>query len=200
MSFFRSGSSPYGITYGSWTVRWWKWFLFTPKSINPVLDDTGVYASINQPDKDVWFLAGKLVDDNRGLPSRSCTVPPRRSILFPVINFEANPLEYSELKTEHDILDRVQMEEDTITKRHCSLDGRLIPPQRVKSDPIMFEIRISKDNAANIEQGGDTFASADGYWVFLKPLPIGNHVISFEGSCQSGKLKSGANYHIKVSD
>lgn len=200
MPFFYSDSAPYGPTYGSWTVRWWQWFLRTPKSVNPVLDNTGKYAPINQPNRDVWFLAGKIVDENGNLPTRSCMIPASRSILFPVINFQANPLEYRELQTDRDLLNRVQIEEDAITKKQCSLNGKSIPPQRVKSDPLVFKVRINEDNAVGVKPGGDTKASADGYWVFLKPLTVGNHVISFEGSCQSGKLKSGAEYHIKVSN
>ena len=57
---FTSESRPYGLTYGQWTVMWWKWFLSTPKAVNPILDESGKFASVNQPDKYVWFLAGKI--------------------------------------------------------------------------------------------------------------------------------------------
>ena len=198
ISFFTADSVPYGETYGHWTVKWWQWFLLTPKSVNPVLDRTGKYAYINQPSKHVWFLTGKLADEDRNFPNRSCRIPTDRSILFPVINCEANPLEYPDLRTDYDLTEHVKRDEDTIIEKECSVDSKRIPAQRVKSDPPIFELKINEDNVINIKGGKSTHASADGYWVFLKPLPIGEHTISFQGSCEYGKLNSGANYRLEV--
>ena len=198
ISFFTPDSKPYGETYGHWTVKWWQWFLSTPKSINPIVDGTGEHAYVNQPSKDVWFLAGKLADEDRNLPNRFCRIQTGRSILFPVINCEANPLEYPELRTDQDLIERVKTDEDTIINKECSVNAKRIPAQRVKADPPVFELTINEDNAINVKGGGSTYASADGYWVFLKPLPIGEHIISFQGSCEYGKLNSGANYRLEV--
>jgi hypothetical protein len=198
ISSFTADSMPYGETYGSWTVKWWQWFLLTPKSINP---GTGEYAYVNQQSKqskDILFLAGKLADEDRNFPNRFCTISTETSILFPVINCAANPLEYPELKTHQDLIERVKRDEDTIIKKECSVNGKRIPAQRVKSDPLIFELRINEDNAFNVKGGGSTYASADGYWVFLKPLPMGKNIISCRGSCEYGKLNSGANYHLQV--
>jgi hypothetical protein len=196
ISFFTADSMPYGETYGSWTVKWWQWFLLTPKSINP---GTGVYAYVNQQSKDILFLAGKLANEDTNLPDRFCTISTETSILFPVINCAATTLEYPELnKTPYALIERVKRDEDSIIKKECSVNGKRIPAQRVKSDPDIFELRINEDNAFNIKGGGSTCASADGYWVFLKPLPIGKHIISFQGSCEYGKLNSGANYRLQV--
>jgi len=136
--YFSADSFPYGMSYGEWTVKWWRWFLSAPKSKNPVLDPSGKYAAVNQPSHGVWFLAGKLADENTNIPSRYCSIPSGRSILFPVINCEANPLEYPELRTEQEIIDHVTADENTIAEKVCFLDGRSIPAQRVKSDPATF--------------------------------------------------------------
>lgn len=197
ISFFTADSPPYGITYGRWTTMWWQWILSIQRSINPVVDRSGKYASINQPSKDVWFLAGKLGDESRNLPNRFCAIPSGRSILFPVINCEANPLEYPELSTDQDIIEHVKKDEDSIIKKECYVDGKLIPAQRIKSDPIIFELTMVKDNLFK-EEGGYTHASADGYWVFLGPLPKGEHFISFQGQCEFGRLCSGAIYRLQV--
>ncbi len=198
ISFFTADSPPpYGITYGRWTVEWWRWALAIPKSKNPVLDRTGENAGENQPCKDVWYLAGKLPDENINLPSRSCRIPAGRSILFPVINYEANPLELPELRTDQDIIQQVKKDEDSIVKKECYVNGKLIPAERIESDPPIFELKMVEHNLFN-DEGGSTRASADGYWVFLKPLPKGEHTISFHGSCEKGRLNSGAVYYLQV--
>ena len=106
-----------------------------------------------------------------------------------MINCEVNPLEYPELKTHQDLIERVKRDEDSIIKKECSVNGKRIPAQRVKSDPLVFELRINEDNAFNVKGGGTTYASSDGYWVFLKPLPVGKHIISFQGSCEYRKTE-----------
>ena len=47
IEFFTPEEKPYGLTYGQWTVKWWQWAHVAPKSVNPLLDDTGKYASID---------------------------------------------------------------------------------------------------------------------------------------------------------
>jgi hypothetical protein len=195
---FTSASKPYGKTYGQWTVEWWRWALSTPKSINPVVDKDGIFAGINQPGASVWFLAGKFGTTNEAFPHRECTVPFGRAILFPVINCEANPLEYPELKNEQQIIDHVSKDEDNIVKKMCIMNGERIPVERVKSDPPTFPLTIDKDNPIGVKDGGSTVSSADGYWVFFKPLPRGNYTLNFAGACENGRLNSGANYHLKV--
>ena len=195
---FGAASAPYGVSYGQWTVKWWKWFLSTPKSINPVLDSSGERASVNQPPSDVWFLGGKLGDQNLNMPSRSCVVPAGRSILIPVINCEANSLEYPELRTYQDLRQHVRNDEDTIVKKECFVNRAPMLVQRVESEPTIFEIRLPESNVINVRGGVSTLASGDGYWVFLKPLPRGKYTISFSGSCEKGRLNSGANYNLEV--
>ena len=179
-------------------MKWWQWLLSTPRSINPVVDRTGEYAYVNQPPNDIYFLVGKVADEDGNLPSRFCRIPTGRAILFPIINCEASQLECPELNTPQGLVERVQREENTIIKKDCVVNGSKIPPQRIKSDPLIFELKMDKENVFNVKGGGSTYASSDGYWVFLKRLPIGRHVISFNGSCEYGRLNSGAIYHLDV--
>lgn len=197
-SYFTSYDMPYGMTYGSWTVEWWRWILAIPKSINPVVDTTGEYTYINQKNSDVFFLAGKLAEEEGDLPKRTCIISAEKSILIPVINCESNALEHPELQTEEEIVCRAKNDEDTITNAECYIDGENIPIQRISSDPIVFEVSMVKDNLFDVAKGGETRASADGFWVFLKPLSKGEHNITFRGSCERGRLHSGAIYKINV--
>jgi hypothetical protein len=197
ISWYTSESYPYGLSYGGWTVKWWQWLLSTPKSCNPLMDQSGENADINQPAKHVWFLAGKLGSEDKNLPLRNCNIPVGRSILFPVINCEANLIEFPELKTKEALIDHVVNDENTIVEKTCILNGIPIDVQRVKSDPEIFEVSLNDDNVFNVN-GGNTIACADGYWVFLRPPPRGEYELSFRGSCENGRLCSGANYKLKI--
>jgi hypothetical protein len=195
---YEKDSVPYGEPYGSWTVKWWQWLLAIPLPVNPVTDWTGEHFQTTQTNPNVVFLVGKLADMQPEIPMRSCTISSQKSILVPVINCECNRLEDPSLQTERSIVERAASDEDTIIYKSCLLDGLPIPPQRVKSVPVLFELFLAEDNIFNVKEGGRTLASADGFWVFLKPLSKGKHTISFQGSCEKGKLNTGAIYHLEV--
>ena len=188
---------PYGLTYGQWTVLWWKWATSIPKARNPVLDRTGIYANINQPEK-VWFLAGVFGSEGKDFPRRRCAIPSSKSILLPVINCEANSIEYPDLRTESDLLNHVSEDIRNITRKDCFVNGERLLPERVSSDPKIFSLSIS-DDLEGLDKGHQNIPCvADGYWVFLKPLSPGQYVFEFNGSCENGRLSSGACYYITV--
>jgi hypothetical protein len=196
-SYFIADSKPYGISFGNWTVRWWRWVFDIPKSRNPLVDESGNYANVNQR-RDVWFLAGKPADPDPNVPLRSCNIPFGSAVLIPVINCEANKLEFPELD-ENGLKENVITHMELIRQKECFLDGKIIPVQRVRSDPEIFDIHIDSDNIFDIQNGGNTVASADGYWAFLKPLEKGEHTLDFHGSCSSGIRFSGSKYVLTVS-
>ncbi|MGH9858019.1 MAG: hypothetical protein ACRD4B_09265 [Acidobacteriota bacterium] len=184
------------MTYGQWTVRWWQWLTAIPTKVNPAADENGVNATVNQTDPNVWFLAGTL--GGRSV-HRNCTIPFGRSVLFPVINYEMNPIEKPELRTESQLVTHVIKDEDDITNLEAIIDGQEIPIYRVRSDPPMFSLTFPADNLFDASDGGTTRATSDGYWVFLKPLEHGKHKLFFAGSCSAGSRNVKATYNLTVS-
>ena len=158
-----------------------------------MLDESGKYSKINQPPHDVWFLAGKFGDEEQTYPQREVTIPKIKSILFPILNCEANSLEYPNLKSSHDLVKHVMQDVNTVVKKECYIDGMQIKPVRVQLDPAVFPLTIHEDNGVGV-----THTASDGYWVFLKSLSPGRHTVEFEGSCEFGRLCSGAKYHVTL--
>lgn len=195
--FFGPGSNPYGRTLGQWTVLWWRWALSIPKPINPVVDNSGRYADVRQSNE-VFFLAGKFGSSDMKYPSRRCKIPHGTSILLPVLNCEANPLEYPHLKDDEDLIEHVKRDIDGIITNECYINGNKASVLRIPSDPKIFQLDICQYNGLDVKNPGLTKASADGYWVFLQQLPRGSHHITFRGSCELGRLRSGADYLIDI--
>jgi len=195
---FTEMDMPYGMTYGAWTVKWWQWVLSIPLDVNPLTDQTGQHWNIHQPSSDVWFLAGNIGALNKTFPHRSIKMKSGRSLLLPVLNCEANPLEYPDLKTHDDLLRHVVDDVNTIVKKSIFINGIRLNPTRVRSDPRIFRLAIIEENVFGVKNPGSTDAIADGYWTFIKPLPRGSYTISIEGSCEFGRLNSGALYEIEI--
>lgn len=196
VDFFGPEDKPYGKSFGQWTVDWWNWAFSTPKRNNPVYDDSGQNAHVNQQGP-VWFLAGTFGENK--IVRRTCTIPHGKSILFPVINYEINKIEKPSLKSKLDLINDVIEDINDIVKKDVFIDGMLTPVHRVRSDPPTFRLKIAEGLDDDI-RGGVIEAAADGYWVFLKRLSSGEHRIYFHGACSGGIRNSMAEYNILVED
>lgn len=196
---YKSNEIVGGLTYGQWTVEWWKWALSMPASINPLEDETGSNAFRNQP-KNVWFLGGTFgkQDCEVRIPTRHCKIPALMPILIPVINCQADKIDIPTLRTDTEILVEAQRQANSIVKKICKINGEIIVPERVASDPSIYEIAIHKDFTKEKTRNEISPASGDGYWVFLKGLPNGHYSIQIEGACEHGTIRSGAHYVISI--
>ncbi|MGB9169149.1 MAG: hypothetical protein WCB31_09510 [Nitrososphaeraceae archaeon] len=198
VSCYASDSRPFGCSYGNWTAKWWQWAASIPTFRNPVLDKTGENHNVDQPSSDVHFLAGIFGDVEKSHPTRKVTLHKNVSILFPVLNCEANSMEYPNLKTDADLIKHVSDDIKSVVKKDCFINDIRIVPELVKSDPEIFEITVPKDNVLGIEGEKTIRLHSSGYYTFLKPLPVGNYILDFEGSCENGRLCAGARYELKI--
>lgn len=194
-------SKPYGLTYGEWSAKWWQWAMSTPTKNNPVVDETGEKCAVGQNDPNVWFLAGT----GGGEAVRACTIPAGKAILIPVLNVECDYTS-PDLKTESDLRKCAKDDQDKATSLQATVDGTSIPDlktYRVQSP--LFNVTIPTENVLGL-QPGTTQAVSDGYWVLLKPLPVGKHQINFSGSLAdftaTGPLNfvSDAKYDVTIAE
>jgi hypothetical protein len=173
---FPPDSQPYGLTYGDWTAKWWQWAHSIPTENNPMLDETGEDCTQAQNQTGpVWFLAGT----GAGSAERTCTIPAGKAILLPIIN-SANVRTAGE--TNEELLAGVKELEDKVTTLEASIDGT--PLQNLWNYRIQspfFNETLPKDNVLGVPEG-TYLAVADGYWLFLEPLPPGQHEIRLHGA------------------
>jgi hypothetical protein len=109
-----------------------------------------------------------------------------------------NPLEKPELREQTDLISHVIQDIDDIIIRYAIVDSIRVPVYRIRSDPLIFSLTINKETDNMTFLGETTYAVADGYWVFLRPLPKGNHHIYFQGACAGGLRYAAADYNILV--
>jgi|KBSMisStandDraft_5_1062788.scaffolds.fasta_scaffold53930_2 hypothetical protein len=199
ISIFPIESNPYGLSYGDWSVRWWKWLLSIPKSDNPALDNTGNKATLNQHDPNVFFLC-QTIDTNKSasriIPARKVTVKSDTSILMPIINWISVLHEDGETD---EILSSVAVAKmDVVSRLEVTINGvrlnRGLDRYRVKSP--FFDMMLPEDNVLNLPSGSRRFVS-DGYWLFLTSLEENTKISTF-GSCSSGANKFLVDYYITI--
>jgi hypothetical protein len=207
MELYPRESMPFGKTWEQWAAAWWQWCSHLPTKDNPVSDKTGENCWKNQKHPHVWFLAGTF----GGKVVRRCNIPIQRSIFFPVLNDRISFAEDRHLSSEDDL--RAYAKADLDNTKHCvayidDIEISDLRKYRLQSD--LFEFAFPPDIDEELASS-HSHAISDGFWVFLKPLCAGYHVIRFfgeklkfdeadnyEGRGQVPKFQIDVTYHITI--
>ncbi len=203
------GSTVAGKTISAWTADWWSWSYSMPASQNPILDETGAFANVNQT-ADVFFIAG----NTGGTSTRSFTVPANTPLLFPLVNvaYTRSPEPLDEdgipvwssgkpqvgdpapappdfvraeifgLIDEAVDLPALQM---TLNGQTASALGVDLTMHREQLESYTAVV-ASDENWAGEPVGNWTESVSDGYWVMLDGLPLGDHTLQFGGTVKPG--------------
>lgn len=185
---FTKDSKPYGSSYGDWITKWWQWNIGIPPSQHPREHFSPQTCTTNQTGP-VWFLPDILT----GKEDRNCTIPQGKAILVPLLTgFCDDDNTDPTVKTDEG-LRKCAMAGDEYGVISAKLDGidlQNLDQSRTQSN--FFNLTVPKDNFCNCVPG--TFKSmVDGFFVFLKPLPVGNHNLTLTTSV-SNPLSPSYNY------
>ena len=187
-----------GRKVSEYVNRWWQWTYTMPEDQSPVHDLTGAHCDAKQ-EGEVWFLAGGY---GSSTITRSCVIPEGRYIFFPVINMVYWPRYEGSLTCDE-------------AKRHAALNN---------DELLTIEVSLNSVSAWNpantriaSEQCFDLLgmlpreinpprvypAATDGYWLMLKPLPKGEHVLKFQAQYDKektpyGKMLQDIEYHLTI--
>lgn len=205
----------HGMTYGEWAGAWWAWAVGIPAATNPILDATGEFGDIDQ-EGSAWFLAGTF----GGPAERTLTIPPGKSLFFPLLNslwWAPDDLESAAFAVEvelglnpDDFTDEelialaaiwaVTFDELEMT---CTVDGvELSNLEQYFAESPGFQITdtdLTDDLGTPISQPNTAVAA--GYWIMLRPLPIGEHTIRFTVDADDlslGPFNVDVTYYITV--
>ncbi|WP_133300440.1 hypothetical protein [Paraburkholderia lacunae] len=195
-----------GMTYGDWSAAWWQFYLQIPSQNHPFSPNTSDTACHNgtQPAAPVYFLAGVFSTTQI---IRNCTVPAGSPILFPVTNAEWSNLEIAN-KPNEAVLNNPSgadlraalcnnpfpcppaFSKKALPKSstlNVTLDGvsiNFLDQFHFESPVFSFEppVPVSKFvfySNINSPPGGTPISVSDGYWIAIKPLPVGQHTLIF---------------------
>ena len=172
---YSKDSAPYGVPYGEWLAKWWNWTVSIPTAQHPRDDYTPEKCQVNQQGP-VWFLADQL----GGREERTCTIPAGKAIFIPLLVGEC---EYStsEIKSDDD-LRRCASAGNEYGVIEATVDGvKLKNLEQYRTQSGFFNITIAEGNIYESPPG--TFRGfADGFFVFLEPLPPGKHDVNLKVS------------------
>ena len=177
-----------GKTYAQWGVEWYRWDLSNPTDKASSLDPTGANSSAGQAGP-VWFLAGK--SGGQEPVTRNVVVPAGKYIFFPIINvindypcpdatFQPAPGQ----SLEAFLAGFAKSIIDTTVDLGVEIDGQAVAnvnSYRAASGLINFTADPSWTAFDSCITGSEQQAVVDGYWLMLRPLSAGEHVIKLRG-------------------
>jgi len=170
---------------------WWQWSESMPKQLSPVRDYTGKHCHVGQKGE-VWFLAGGY---GSSTINRQCEIPYGKHVFFPIINMLYYP-RYEGSTTCDRVKEKAALNNDHLLDIYVELDGVAAwnPASSRMSSSKCFDLLgliPEKYNAPEV------FPSAtDGYWVMLKPLSRGQHILRF----QAGYGRENSNFGQMMQD
>jgi hypothetical protein len=196
-------SSPQGASYGEWAGRWWAWTLSFPANADPA---NGTAPLDSNQSGSVWFLATAHGKGDGSIPptvvTRQFTVPAGKALFFPVLTTWVDNTECPVSNFDHftpdELLALVMGFWDSVNPHtFCTVDGvevnglddAINGPYRVQSPPFSYTV-ASHDNllakvfGAPCIPDGMTIdpAVADGVFLMLAPLSVGQHTIHQVGT------------------
>jgi hypothetical protein len=177
---FLPNSKPYNKTYGDWNEEWWRWAQMEPIENNPIHDPTGEKCGVNQDNAYVWFLAGTT----GGRVERECTIPATKAILIPLLNTECSEAENPSLTTEEALRDCARNNAPGRAQivLRASVDGQEIPDlETYWAESSLYNYTLPENNIWGV-QAGPTQQVAAGYYVMLRPLAPGTHILHSSGA------------------
>ena len=177
---------------------WWQWTYTMPQNLSPVRDMTGENCHQGQKGN-VWFLAGGY---GSSMINRKCEVPAGKHIFFPVINMIYYPRNGYSLSCD-------------IAKRSAALNNNELPYIEIELDSVKAvspaNTRLASENCFDLLgliprelNPPKVYPSAsDGYWVMLKPLSKGKHILTFKASYDQdnsayGKMLQHIRYELTI--
>ena len=190
-------SRAYGFSYGEWAAQWWAWTLSFPVSADPANDSAPLDS--NQSGE-VWFLPGAHIKSTGTISviTHQSTAPAGKALFFPVLTYWADDSDcpvFDTFTPEELLAFDTTAWDANVTLLSCTIDG--VPVQGL-SDPIHSSYRVqtppfsytlaSHDNLLNnffavgllsCNLDGVTVypAEADGVFLMLAPLSVGQHTI-----------------------
>ena len=178
----------HGMSYGDWAATWWNWLFSDQEQVGSV-----------------FFLRGN-VDLEQGIVRVGKNGPivySDTAIFFPVIctitSELTNPLATTEM-IRRKISSDSQREPSILSLSVNNIEISGVTEHYTESPEFVLDIQKSSPILNYFEptpRMGKAEAVAAGYWFLIKPLPLGNYRLEFEGRHKDG-FRSTGSYEIKV--
>ena len=188
-----------------WIKEWYKWAydtganqFITPSSGKPSFkpECQGQLTNLKDSEEGIWFLAYPMFEYTLlGTVIKNVNLPAGiLHILAPVYNCHPSRELHPYVTDDDELVKIAKQDVDKVHYLEMNLDGMNLGGCRVPIEEP-FPINLKRDNVFGTEAGTTNFIS-DGYWIFLKELTPGDHVLRLKGYSTVWRLD--VEFHLGV--
>ncbi len=193
----------FDMTYEEWTARWMQFVFALPAADSPLNDATGALCGKGQWGP-VIFLFG--VPQGGDSVTRSCTIPSKKGLLIPLMNFSAAVPEDG--ATPDDVAAVLKWAADLVdvSTLSATIDG--VPVQnlakyRFRTPVFSFtgsipNIFSTSCGALPCYEGFHEQGMGEGYYIMVNPLPAGVHRLHIHAELPDWAFVEDATYNLTV--
>jgi len=190
-----------GKTISEWAENWTAWGVQAPKDSNPLTDETGEFASVDNNGR-IFFIAGPFNPPPDTTVEREFDVPFGKTLMVPVITaFDTEgpgiPATLPDLDPNYKLeVDTVLQDWDAVSTLFASVDGDPVHDLRdYRIETDFFSMGPVKEASllASLGVPAGTLTEttkAVGYWLMIDGLPKGEHTLDFGGSFGNGLVSA----------
>lgn len=177
---YSTDSSPFGIPYADWIVKWWQWNFITSPADHPKhnQDQTrDLQVCKTGQVGPVWFLP-----DSQHAEDRKCDIPAGKAILISLLSGECG-YNVPELQNDDSKVIQCAVEGNEYSHISAKIDDvsvNNLKDYRIKSGFVNMSIPYPNIFELPPEQSGTWRSFIDGYFLFLEPLKPGPHTLQYE--------------------
>jgi hypothetical protein len=206
---FEPDARPFGVSMEDWSERWWRWVYAMPASVNPNLVAT---ADCGMGQSGPLFFLPALFNAPGNTVTRSCTVPAHKSLGFQIVSLLNDypcpdpTFQPAPGQTLFDFLQTgaVQGQAAFVGSLAGSIDDTplttLASYHFVSDDLFHFTADTSLQSIDSCITGKRQPAAAASYFIVIKGLAPGKHVISTSVTKPNGELGYGQTLTLDVVD
>jgi hypothetical protein len=176
--YFTSGSRPFGTSFSQWSARWSEWAFGLPVPRNPLADPANCNVGQHGP---VFLLPAAIGPDTVA----SCSVPEGKGVLV-TPGGSITSTATGDGTTGRQLAKAAKAATDVLSDFSASVDGVALPVTRFRTSAL-FTLALPRNNLFGVP-GGDTRAAINGYFMILKPLPVGTHTITESDTFADGSI------------
>jgi len=182
---FPANANMFGKTYAEWGEAFFNWQVGFDCEHYPYYDQTGALQNQNQSGP-VFFLAGAPLKPAPLTTNREVTVPANVSLFVPLIYYYSNTCEAAPMD---DLVGDVTGFTGVMDQLTLTIDGVSVNANNYKTITPVFNYTANAD-LANCTgdlcfDGQQHEAALGGYWVILKKLSPGDHIIHTTGGASA---------------
>ena len=182
---FVPNAHPYGKSYGEWAAAFWQNALSRPVEGHPFLDTPEYDFAAGQTGK-VWFWSAPDSAADGSPLVREVTIPKGTALFLSIRDAEVSSLEEPPFfgATEAEQREGANFFADSIVESSvsASIDGAPVEDPtayRFETPQFTFDAPTPWIFGAT---GGTGTSVGDGYFMMIKPLPVGTHTIEYSGT------------------